>query len=140
MKYRLLRLLLLGLSLAWLLGIAGLVMPWPTTLFFLESLGAGTIPADPMLEYWGRMAAGIFTGVGVILMMLANRPTRFPGLLPFVGILTTLEGLILLVVGLKNHLPPLPFCPGTILCLIFGTGIWILRKETSDKSMDCTSQ
>lgn len=130
MKRRLLRLLLLGLGLGWMVACVGLILPWPATIAFLEGLGAGMIPNDPMLEYWCRMAAGVFTGVGVVFLLMAHKPSRFPGLLPVAAILTILEGVILLVTGVKNHLPPLPFYPGAALCLIFGAAIWFLRNET----------
>jgi len=134
MKYRTLRLLLLGIGLGWLVAVVGLIMPWPITIEFLQDLGAGTIPQDPMLEYWCRMAAGVFTGIGSLFIMLAHRPDRFGKILGPIAVWMILEGVVLIITGVKNQLPPMPFYPGAALCLAFGIGIGALRNETANKT------
>lgn len=44
-------------------------------------------------------------------------------------LLQCLEGIVLLVHGLKLGLPPVPFYADTAFCLLVGAGIWSLRGE-----------
>jgi hypothetical protein len=94
----------------------------------LQGLGAGEIPADPMLDYWLRMAAGAFTGVGIFFLALAIWPARFANVIGLAGILMFGEGLVLLVHGLRLGVGPVPFYADTAFCLVAGAGIWVLRK------------
>jgi len=98
----------------------------------LKGLGAGDIPHDPMLDYWLRMAAGAFTGIGVFFFWMALKPRRFQAAVPIVGILLVAEGLVLLVYGIKLKLEPLPFIVDVAFCLATGIGIWLLRNEAKN--------
>ena len=129
MKLRLLRLLLLASAFAWAVSAVGVVLPWPAACAALRGLGAGDIPADRMLDYWLRRAAGEFTGVGIFFLALAIRPARFANVIGLAGGLMFAEGVVLLVHGLRLGLPPLPFYADTGFCLLVGGGIWVLRKE-----------
>mgnify|MGYP001562572531 CR=1 FL=1 len=131
MKTRLLRLLLLASAFAWAVSVVGVLLPWPMAVTALQVLGAGTIPADPMLDYWLRMAAGAFTGVGLFFLVLAIWPARFANVIGLAGGLMFLEGLVLLVHGLRLGLPPFPFYADAGFCLLVGGGIWMLRKAAS---------
>jgi hypothetical protein len=111
------------------------VLPWPAAVNALQGLGAGPIPADPMLDYWLRMAAGAFTGVGIFFLILAVWPTRFANVIGIAAGLMFVEGLVLLVHGLRLGLRPLPFCADTASCLLVGAGIWILRKESANQQV-----
>jgi hypothetical protein len=131
MKLRLLRFLLLTSALAWAVSVFAVVLPWPMAVMALQGLGAGEIPADPMLDYWLRMAAGAFTGVGIFFLALAIWPARFANIIGLAGILMFGEGLVLLVHGLRLGLGPVPFYADTAFCLVAGVGIWVLRKAAS---------
>ena len=96
----------------------------------LNGLGAGYIPADPMLDYWLRMASGAFTGVGIFFLILATWPKRFENVIGMAAALMFAEGLVLLFHGLRLGLPLFPFTADTAFCLLVGGGIWILRRET----------
>lgn len=133
MKTRLLRLLLLASAFAWAVSVVAVLLPWPMAVTALRGLGAGEIPADPMLDYWLRMAAGAFTGVGIFFLALALWPRRFANVIGMAGTLMFAEGLVLLVHGLRLGLPPFPFYADTAFCLLVGAGIWILRKETANQ-------
>ena len=76
MRYRLLRLLLFVSAFAWAVSVVAVVLPWPTAVTALNGLGAGAVPNDPMLDYWLRMAAGAFTGVGIFFLVLGLWPPR----------------------------------------------------------------
>jgi len=132
MKARLLRLLLLASAFAWAVSVVGVILPWPVVVTALQGLGARAVPADPMLDYWLRMAAGAFTGVGLFFLALAIWPKRFANVIGMAGALMFAEGIVLLVHGLRLGLPPFPFYADTVFCLLVGAGIWTLRDEAAN--------
>ena len=132
MKYRLLRLLLFASAFAWAVSVAGVVLPRSDVVMALNGLGAKEVPADPMLDYWFRMAAGAFTGIGVFFLIIAIRPGRFANVIPIAAGLMFLEGIVLLIHGLRLGLTPLPFYCDTAFCLLVGGGIWFLRNEAQN--------
>ncbi|HVU28008.1 MAG TPA: hypothetical protein VHG71_09770 [Verrucomicrobiae bacterium] len=129
MQLRLLRLLLLFSAFAWGVSVVGVFVSWSRAEQFLEGLGAKPIAYDPMLDYWLRMAAGAFSLVGVWFLVLAIWPKKFVVAIPFFGALMLVEGLILLVHGLRLSLPPFPFYGDVSACLIAGTGILFLSRS-----------
>ncbi len=136
MKMKLLRLLLLTSAFTWAVSAVGVILPWPMAVTALRGLGAGDMPADPMLDYWLRMAAGAFTGVGIFFLALAIWPRRFANVIAMAGALMFAEGLVLLVHGFRLDLRPFPFYADTAFCLLVGAGIWILRNEPANQPPD----
>jgi hypothetical protein len=132
MKMRLLRVLLLAAACAWGVSVVAIILPWPMAVPVLQGLGAGEIPADPMLDYWLRMAAGAFTGIGIFFLALAIWPRRFANVIGMAGALMFAEGLVLLAHGVRLGLRPFPFYADTAFCLLVGAGIWMLRKEPAN--------
>jgi hypothetical protein len=133
MKLKILRVLLLTAAFGWGISAFGIFMPWSWVVTQLQGLGAGNIPQDPMLDYWLRMTAGAFTGIGVFFLALAINPKRFSEVIWLAGILLFVEGIVLLVHGLRLRLEVLPFCVDAAFCLITGAGIWLLRNEAKGK-------
>jgi hypothetical protein len=133
MKKRLLRMLLMFSALAWGISALGIVLPWPAAAAGLQGLGAGSIPQDPMLDYWLRMAAGAFTGVGVFFLILAVWPSRHANVIGIAAALMFAEGIILLVHGLRLDLRPFPFYADTSFCILVSAGIWMLRNEAKQR-------
>ncbi len=78
-------------------------------------------------DYWLRMAAAAFTGIGLLFFALALNPRRFAVIIPWTGLFLMAEGLVLLAHGLRLSLEPLPFCVDVAFCLLTGIGIWVLR-------------
>ncbi|NQU12171.1 hypothetical protein HQ590_15360 [bacterium] len=132
MKHRLLRLLLFLAAFGWGVSAIGVILPWPAAVTGLHGLGAGPIPADPMLDYWLRMAAGAFTGIGIFFLLLALWPGQFANVIGISAVLMFLEGVVLLVHGLRLGLPPFPFYGDTAFCLLLGAGIWMLRGAAKE--------
>lgn len=130
-KHRILRLLLGIAAFGWLISVLGVVLPWDWALVGLQGLGAPEIAHDPMLDYWMRMAAGAFTGIGIFFLLLALHPERYANLIRPAGMLMVAEGVVLLVHGLRLGLRPFPFVGDTSFCLLIGLGIWLLHRETS---------
>jgi hypothetical protein len=89
----------------------------------LEGLGAKPIAYDPMLDYWLRMATGALALVGGWYLVLTIWPRKFCAAIPWFGALTLIEGLILLVHGLRLSLPPFPLYGDVSACFVAGSGI-----------------
>ncbi len=126
----LLRLLLLGAGAGWAVSAIGIVLPWPVAVDWLQRFGgAGAIPDDPMANYWLRMAAGAFTIVGILFLMCAWSPQRHVTWITTLGVLSLIQGAILLTYGLILGLDPMPFAADVAICLIPGIGILLLRNS-----------
>lgn len=131
MRYRLLRILLCFSALAWGISVVGVFAPWTTANDLLTGLGARPIAYDPMLDYWLRMASGAFALIGCFYLKVALSPRCFPKVIFYLGALMVIEGAILLVHGVRLHLPPFPFYCDTAFCLLAGGGIIALREEAT---------
>lgn len=127
--YRLLRILLLSSSLTWLVSIVGIFLPWPSVEQILVELGASEIHYDKMIEYWFRMTAGAFTGIGCLFLYLSLSPIKLRPLIPFAGFFMVCEGLVLVFHGLNLELDKLPFLADACACLVLGTGILFLNAK-----------
>ena len=129
-RRRCLRFFLVVAAFAWGISVAGVFLPWPVAVYWLQHVGgAGAIPDDPMANYWLRMAAGAFTLVGALFAAAAWRPERYAAVIPLYGWMNLIEGVILLVSGLLLHLAPLPFWADTAFCFVCGAGIlWCCRS------------
>ena len=122
-RLKLLRLFLGFSALAWGVSLYGVFASWSAATRALQELGAGTIPSDPMLDYWLRMASGAFGLVGVWYVVLALSPRKYAVAIPWFGWLMIAEGLILLVHGIRLSLPPFPFYGDMAACFLGGGGI-----------------
>lgn len=124
--------MVLGFSaIAWGVSIFGVVLPWSAASEALQGLGAQAIAYDPMLDYWLRMAAGVFTLIGCLFLLLMVWPARFREIIPWFGVLMLLEGVILLIHGIRLQLPPFPFYADTAACLLGGAAIMWLSKRAA---------
>ena len=132
MQLRLLRLFLGFTALNWGISVVGVFLGWPAAEHALEGLGAHPIIYDKMLDYWLRMAAGGFALIGVWYLMLMIWPQKFYPAIPWFGAMMLVEGVILLVHGLRLGLPPFPFYGDVAGCVIGGGGIlWFSRHARS---------
>ena len=133
MHLRLLRMFLGFAALAWGASVVGIFVHWSTADEALQGLGAKPIPYDPMLDYWLRMAAGAFALIGVWYFIMMLQPQKYYAAIPWFGGLMLVEGIILLVHGLRLSLPPFPFYGDTAACLLDGVGIMSLAKHARTK-------
>jgi len=134
MKLRLLRLLLGFSALAWGVSFYGVFASWSDAEQALQGLGAKSMAYDPMLDYWLRMASGVFGFIGIWYFILLLRPQKFHAAIPWFGVLMMAEGIILLVHGLRLHLPPFPFYGDVAACLLGGCGILLLSGAARPKA------
>jgi hypothetical protein len=72
------------------------------------------------------MAAGAFTLIGCWYLILTIWPQKFHSAIPWFGGLMVVEGIILLVRGLRLSLSPFPFYGDVSACLLGGGGILYL--------------
>jgi len=128
MHLRLLRICLGLAGVTWGVSVFGVVMNWPQAEAALKSLGAQTIPYDPMLDYWLRMTAGAFTLIGCWFLVLMVWPRKLAAAIPWAGGFMLTEGFILLGHGLRLGLPPFPFYADVAACLVLGSVILVLAK------------
>ena len=113
-------------ALGWGICVAGIFAPSKATFELLGYVGGidpGPLLADPMYDYWLRMASSVFTFIGVAYLLLAIWPKKYAVVLPFAGVFMLAEGLILLIHGLRLHLPDTPFSGDTSFCFIGGIGL-----------------
>jgi hypothetical protein len=129
MHLRLLRLFLGFAAFAWGVSVVGVFLSWNAAAQALEGLGARPLAHDPMLDYWLRMASGAFALVGGWYLVLALWPQKFHVAIPWFGGLMVVEGIILLVHGLRLALPPFPFYCDTLACLVGGGAIMALARH-----------
>lgn len=130
-----LRIMLLASAFGWGVSAFAIFLPWDVIVDQLIGLGAREIPNDPMLNYWLRMAATVFTFIGILFLMLAVKPVKFMIMLPFAGVFMLAEGLVLLVYGVILHLDPLPFYVDTAFCLLLGIGILLGQQRLKKQAM-----
>lgn len=108
-------------------------MSWSSVVDALRGFGAQSIPYDRMLDYWLRMAAGAFTLVGALYLLLMLQPRRYQVIIPWFGWLMLIEGVILLVHGIRLALPPFPFYADTSACIFGGSGIlWFSHQVRAE--------
>jgi hypothetical protein len=128
MQLRLLRLFLAFSAFAWGVSVAGVFATWPQINSVAQGMGAKPIAYDPMLDYWLRMAAGAFALIGGWYLVLMIWPKKFQASIPWFGWIMVLEGVILLVHGLRLSLPPFPFYGDVSACFLGGAGILLLSR------------
>jgi len=125
MKLKLLKFFLALGAITWIAAAPGIVLSWESSLAAMQSLGAGELPHDRMLDYWLRMASGAFTLIGCIYLLLLLQPRRYRDFIPWMGGFSLIEGLLLLVHGLRLKLNPWPFYGDVAACLFAGIGILV---------------
>ncbi len=139
MALKLLRVFLGFSAIAWGVSVFGVFASWSAASEALQGLGAQAISYDPMLDYWLRMASGAFALVGALYLLLLLQPSKYRVIIPWFGGLMLVEGVILLVHGIRLSLPPLPFYADTAACFVGGGGIlWCSRRVNQDGEPACS--
>lgn len=138
MYSRLLKLILAVGALGWGVSVFGVLLPWPVAEDCLRGLGVGPLPADPMLDYWLRMAGGGFTMVGVLFAAILINPRKYGAVLPLLAWLCVAEGVVLLASGLRLGLPPFPFWGDVSFCLGVGLGLLVVHPRAAREQMNPT--
>lgn len=138
-ELRLLRLFLGFAAVAWSVSVYGVFASWPKAVEALQGLGARPIAYDPMLDYWLRMAAGAFTLVGLLYLVLMIHPEKYLAIIPWFGAVMLVEGVILLAHGLRLDLRPLPFWGDVAACFLGGAGIILSARRVKQYTQPSSS-
>lgn len=133
MQLRVLRIFLGFAAIVWGASVFGIFLSWSVASQLLQGFGAQPIAYDRMLDYWFRMAAGAFTLVGCWYLILMIWPKKYYVAIPWFGVLMFVEGIILLIHGLRLSLPPFPFYADATACLVDGGGIMFLSRYARPK-------
>ena len=128
MPLRLLRLFLAFAALGWGVTVVGVFASWPQVNCIAQGMGAKPIAYDPMLDYWLRMISGAFTLIGLWYLMLVIWPRKFAVAIPWFGWIMVLEGIILLVSGLRLGIGPFPVYGVVAACFLGGAGILFFAR------------
>ena len=134
MQLRLLRLFLGFTAFGWGVSAVGVFVSWPEAEKLLEGLGAKPIAYDQMLDYWLRMTSGAFTLVGIWYLMMTIWPRKFCAAIPWFGALMLIEGVILLIHGLRLHLSPFPFYGDVSASFVGGAGILCFSRAAKSSN------
>ena len=131
-----LRFFLAYTAFGWAICIAGVFTPAAAAFDLLQYVGGidpALMLADPMYDYWLRMASSTFAFIGLGYLILAIWPDRFSSVLPFAGAFMLIEGVVLLLHGLRLGLPPTPFLGDTAFCITGGIGILLCMGSVKDR-------
>ncbi|MFC1452795.1 hypothetical protein ACFLSJ_05560 [Verrucomicrobiota bacterium] len=122
-------------ALGWIICLAGIFASAPVAfglLVYVGGVDSTPLMADPMYDYWLRMASSVFAFIGIGYLFLAIWPKRFAAVLPFAGSFMLLEGIIPLAHGLRLDLKPVPFWGDTAFCFLGGIGILLCMGSVKE--------
>ena len=126
-------------SRAWLnalrLGLLASTCGWGISFFFtfstwevatnqLYEMGANTIPYDPLLNYWMKMASATFGCIGIASALACAAPHAYMGLIRLLGPFHFFIAITLVIAAYQNHLTTSlhpTFVPDITFCVIAGT-------------------
>ena len=117
------RIFLLAGAIGWGISILGVLLPWSVMDIVLQNMGAASPITDVQVQYWFRMAAGAWSIIGFLYLMVLLKPQKYNNLIPLLGWGTIFEGIVLLIHGLYLNLPIFPFAGDVGFCLIVGGGL-----------------
>ncbi|MBK1884055.1 hypothetical protein JIN85_16670 [Luteolibacter pohnpeiensis] len=101
---RALRLGLLLSAVGWGISFTFLFASWESCAEQLMGMGANFIEYDPMLDYWLRMTAAAFGGIGIASAIACIWPDSFKGLIVLLVPFHLFVGVILVGAAKVNHL------------------------------------
>ncbi len=104
-------------------------------LHFVGGVDTGGLSGDPMYDYWFRMASSVFGLIGIFYFFLALKPEKYAVVMPFAGWFMIIEGVVLLIHGVRLELPPTPWYGDVGFCLVGGLGILLCMNGKQRKNV-----
>jgi len=123
------RIFLLAGAIGWGISVLGVLLPWSVMDIVLQNMGAASPVTDVQVQYWFRMAAGAWSIIGFLYLIVLLKPQKYNNLIPLLGWGTVFEGIVLLIHGLYLNLPIFPFAGDVGFCLIVGGGLLLTNKR-----------
>jgi hypothetical protein len=124
----LLRVFLISAALASGCSVLGLVLPWHIVDKQLTGYGAQPID-DPMVIYWLKMAAAVYTLLGCFFLLVAVRPAKYHITIAPIAYFHLILAPVLLINGLILGIHPIPLYIDAALCLCVGLGIFATNRK-----------
>jgi len=128
-----LRLGLLASAAGWGISFFFTFSTWEIATNQLYDMGANTIPYDPLLNYWLKMASAAFGCIGIASALACARPHAYVGLIRLMGPFHFFIAVTLAVAAYQNDLTPTlhpTFVPDITFCMIAGTLIQVPLVHT----------
>jgi len=123
------RIFLLAGAIGWGISVLGVLLPWSVMDIVLQNMGAASPVTDVQVQYWFRMAAGAWSIIGFLYLIVLLKPQKYNNLIPLLAWGTLFEGIVLLIHGLYLNLPLFPFAGDVGFCLIVGGGLLLTNKR-----------
>ena len=140
-----LRLGLLTSAIGWGLSFSFTFASWRAASAQLSLMGAASIPYQPLLDYWLRMASSVFGCIGVASALACLRSQAFVSLIRLLGPFHFIVGSTLAVAAWNNDLTMKlhpTFVPDICFCFLAGTLIQLpllheCRKARNSGAKNC---
>ncbi|NOY75549.1 MAG: hypothetical protein GXP32_07125 [Kiritimatiellaeota bacterium] len=131
-KKMLLRMFLVYSALGWGICIVWVFLPGDSAFEILGYIGGispEVLNADPMYDYWLRMASSVFAFLGFLYLLPVMNPAKFAALAPYLGWFMIIEGAVLFAHGAILGLPATPWLGDVGFCVVGGIGILSTMKS-----------
>ena len=126
---RLLRIILISNGVITLCALPAVFMPTPTMDFYHRSMGLGSLPRGPIVEYLTRSLSAFYAAFGVFTLVIAADLRRFAPLVACWGYTMLGFGAVLLWVDLHAKMPALWTWGEFAYLAIVGTAVsWLQRN------------
>jgi len=89
-----LQFVMLFAAVGWGLSFLFVFWNWDSAIAALQLMGGRSLAFDPFLYYWMRVIGAIFGCFGVFCVVLAMRPGRYGIMVPWVGWIHVVAGLV----------------------------------------------
>ena len=120
-RERVLQLVLLFSGVGWGLSFLFLVWDWDSAMVALGLMGGRSLSYDPFLLYWMKVIGAIFGCFGIFCFVIARRPKRYGVIIPWVGWLHIIGGLVAGGAALDLEMTPSAFPTLVAELSFFGT-------------------
>ena len=121
-------------------GVFAPMSAWPSVTGYF---GVETLPDAPVFEYFARLLSVSYGAIGIFFIMLALRPAKYGGLVPFSGIASIIIGATALITGIFVQMPAKWYLCDSLPCIILGILIlafWPQAKSSAAKASQVTKE
>jgi hypothetical protein len=109
---------------------------WESATNQMAQMGAGPILADPLMDYWLRMASAAFGCIGIASGIAAAQPAKYESLVRLLAPFHCFMAIVLASSAWMNRLNTdqhISFIPDIIFCsltaILIQLPLWMTRRE-----------